>query len=585
MKKDYIIDKTFCSFLAVSILTSIMQQVRTMTDGIVASQFLGPDALSAINLFMPLDSFMYAVMMLFALGASFLSAQDIAKQDFSAASRQFTVAFISSIAIILTLVGICTLFFDNLISLLADRDIPHIYSLTRDYVSVMLGAFIVQTPMVVLCLFANSDGNPQRVTLSMLVTLVVNAGLDFLFIGSLGMGIRGAACATIISECVGFGILLTYLRSGKCSFGFTRVKNFLSIFRHILSEGLPLTLGMMSSGVTALLLNHIVMEYYGDSGLFVIAVAIQILALCTMINEGINEIYESAGGMYLGEGDYSSFRQLLGRGNTLMVVLVGVVTCAMVFVPTMFLNIFGEYDTQSVEREDRYLSIISLVLIPYFIIYVNTRIHALLGFKRLSIVFNILQAIALIAVPFAAATINKDWFWWAFPIGMAILAAIQMLTTFILSKRSKLRSRLLLLPLLPNEVSTKLCINYDIESVKQALLDVRAFATMVEMGEEKTNRAILCCEELICNILKHCSDRVNGGCFEVLITDFPDRMEVRLKDAGKPFSPTAFNNSKTTDESSPGIGLRLVKAMSEDISHKYMFGLNITTLIFRKKKY
>ena len=268
-----------------------------------------------------------------------------------------------------------------------------------------------------------------------------------------------------------------------------------------------------------------------------------------------------------------------------MVVLVGVVTCAMVFVPTMFLNIFGEYDIQSVEREDRYLSIISLVLIPYFIIYVNTRIHALLGFKRLSIVFNILQAIALIAVPFAAATINKDWFWWAFPIGMAILAAIQMLTTFILSKRSKLRSRLLLLPLLPNEVSTKLCINYDIESVKQALLDVRAFATMVEMGEEKTNRAILCCEELICNILKHCSDRVNGGCFEVLITDFPDRMEVRLKDAGKPFSPTAFNNSKTTDESSQGIGLRLVKAMSEDISHKYMFGLNITTLIFRKKKY
>lgn len=582
MKKDYIIDKTFCSFLAVSILTSIMQQVRTMTDGIVASQYLGPDALSAINLFMPLDSFMYAVMTLFALGASFLSAQDIAKQDFSAASRQFTVAFISSIAIILTLVGICTLFFDNLISLLADRDIPHIYSLTWDYVSVMLGAFIVQAPMVVLCLFANSDGNPQRVTLSMLVTLVVNAGLDFLFIGSLGMGIRGTACATIISECVGFGILLTYLRSGKCSFGFTRVKNFLSIFRHILSEGLSLTLGMMSSGVTALLLNHIVMEYYGDSGLFVIAVAIQILALCTMINEGINEIYESAGGMYLGEGDYSSFRQLLGRGNTLMVVLVGVVTCAMVFVPTMFLNIFGEYDTQSVEREDRYLSIISLVLIPYFIIYVNTRIHALLGFKRLSIVFNILQAIALIAVPFAAATINKDWFWWAFPIGMAILAAIQMLTTFVLSKRSKLRSRLLLLPLLPNEVSTKLCINYDIESVKQALLDVRAFATLVEMGEEKTNRAILCCEELICNILKHCSDRVNGGCFEVLITDFPDRMEVRLKDAGKPFSPTTFKNGEFSEDGSHGVGLRLVKAMSEDISHKYMFGLNITTLIFKK---
>ena len=582
MKKDYIINKTFRNFLAVSILTSIMQQVRTITDGIVASQFLGPDALSAINLFLPLDSFMYAMMTLFALGASFLSAQDIAKQDFRAASRQFTVAFMSSAVVILALVGIGLLFFDGLISLLTDSDMPQIYSLTRDYVSVILAAFVVQAPMVVLCLFVNSDGNPQRVTTAMLATLIVNAGLDFLLIGSLGMGIRGAAYATIISECVGFGILLTYLWSGKCSFGFTRVKNFLSIFRQIFNEGLPLTIGMMSSGVTALLLNHIVMDYYGDSGLFVIAVAIQVLELCTMINEGINEIYESAGGMYLGEGDYSSFRQLLGRGNMLMAVILGVVTCSMVFAPSLFLNVFGECDIHSVEHENDYLSIISLVLIPYFIIYINTRIHALLGFKRLSIVFNILQAIVLIAVPFAAGSINKEWFWWAFPIGMAMLAAILMLTTFILSKRSKLRSRLLLLPLLPNEVSTKMCINYDIESVKQALLDVRTFATMVEMGEEKTNNAILCCEELICNILEHSSDKNDGGCFEVLMTDFPDRMEVRLKDAGKPFSPTTFKSGEFSEDGSQGIGLRLVMAMSEDISHKYMFGLNITTLIFKK---
>ena len=84
------------------------------------------------------------------------------------------------------------------------------------------------------------------------------------------------------------------------------------------------------------------------------------------------------------------------------------------------------------------------------------------------------------------------------------------------------------------------------------------------------------------NIRKQCSERVDGGCFEVLITDFPDRMEVRLKDAGKPFSPTTFKNGEFSEDGSHGVGIRLVKAMSEDISHKYMFGLNITTLIFKK---
>ena len=52
-KKDYLIAKALHKFMWASILASLASQIAMTTDAIVVSQFIGPEAISAINLTMP----------------------------------------------------------------------------------------------------------------------------------------------------------------------------------------------------------------------------------------------------------------------------------------------------------------------------------------------------------------------------------------------------------------------------------------------------------------------------------------------------------------------------------------------------
>ena len=56
-KKDYLIAKALHQFMWASILASVASQIAMTTDAIVVSQFIGPEAISAVNLTMPVVIF------------------------------------------------------------------------------------------------------------------------------------------------------------------------------------------------------------------------------------------------------------------------------------------------------------------------------------------------------------------------------------------------------------------------------------------------------------------------------------------------------------------------------------------------
>ena len=74
-KKGYLIAKALHQFMWASILASLASQIAMTTDAIVVSQFIGPEAISAINLTMPVVIFFNFLMMLFGMGGSVLVAR------------------------------------------------------------------------------------------------------------------------------------------------------------------------------------------------------------------------------------------------------------------------------------------------------------------------------------------------------------------------------------------------------------------------------------------------------------------------------------------------------------------------------
>ena len=84
---------------------------------------------------------------------------------------------------------------------------------------------------------------------SVLLSQIVNVGLDLLLIGAGGMGMAGAAIATVTGDAAGMAWLsLRYFQSKdrRLSFvGFqSGLKNFLELTWRLLSVGFPVAVGM-----------------------------------------------------------------------------------------------------------------------------------------------------------------------------------------------------------------------------------------------------------------------------------------------------------------------------------------------------
>ena len=98
-KKGYLIAKALHQFMWASILASVASQIAMTTDAIVVSQFIGPEAISAINLTTPVVIFFNFLMMLFGMGGSVLVARSLGERDAQTANKVFTSTLIGVIAV------------------------------------------------------------------------------------------------------------------------------------------------------------------------------------------------------------------------------------------------------------------------------------------------------------------------------------------------------------------------------------------------------------------------------------------------------------------------------------------------------
>lgn len=84
-------------------------------------------------------------------------------------------------------------------------------------------------------------GDSTRPFVFMAISCVINIALDLLFVAHLGMGVRGAALATVISQCVNCLLLTLTLFTSKQPYAlkFKNIRLHRSVFKRMMRIGLP----------------------------------------------------------------------------------------------------------------------------------------------------------------------------------------------------------------------------------------------------------------------------------------------------------------------------------------------------------
>ena len=234
----------------------------------------------------------------------------------------------------------------------------HTIGYAMDYLSVyLLGTLFVEVS-VGLNTFINTQGRPGIAMCSVIIGALLNIGLDPLFIFVFGMGVRGAALATIVSQGVSCLWVVLFLFSKKSVLKL-RVQNFLQSPRLILpcvGLGTATFIMQASESVISMCFNTSLLRYGGDIAVGAMTILSSVMQFAMLPLQGVAQGAQPITSYNFGAGNSArvreSFRLLLTVCLVYSVALWGLV---MLF-PRIFVGMFAS-DAQLIDFASRALRI------------------------------------------------------------------------------------------------------------------------------------------------------------------------------------------------------------------------------------
>lgn len=579
-RNTYIISKALKSFVLASILTAAAAQLASTFDAIIVAHFIGEEAVSALSLVMPVTTFISCLGLLMAFGANALAAREIGSHNLEGASDFFSTAVWSILTIgvafsILMYAGIPVI-----MEIITDEE--SLRALPAEYLSVyVLGAWLEMLSYA-FCLFVATDGHPRKVTMAVFAGVLVNAFVDLLAVGFLDWGIKGAAWGSLAQFAVNILLLTLYIRQPICSYSlkWPKRKN-IQFFLENIKEGAAVSISNILMAVTVLLLCNIIFNALGERGLFFWSVCLQMLLISVVFINGIIESLFAIGGILLGEHDTRGL-DLLARRALLAVFVLMIPMIVLMCVPGVVGVMFGIKNDNEMADLNHVLRIYSLALLPFALTLIMVATYQMLEHILLCVCVVVGQLSVTILVVGAFAYYAPAYIWWGFPLAGFSFLAVQLLYSYIYSHRQKCRvSALTLIPYSEGGRRFDSSVRYRSDEVYSVLNDIDAFLQESKLSEHDIFCLNLCCEELMTNIAKHSHGHIVHHSFDVHIYTDDESTCVALKDGGKPFNPLLAGKMADPDigkEGSEHLGLRLVNTIVENISYKYMYGLNIVLI-------
>ena len=186
----------------------LVMSLNMIVDTIFVGRWIGPLAISAITVVIPITFFIAALGLAIGIGGSSVLSRALGANQTTKALGVFgnmsTLTFLSSG--LLAIVGL--VFQDTLINFFGADDSFRDLALT--YYRIVLYGIV----MLAMCMMGNSviraQGKPKFAMYAMMLPAVGNIGMDYLLINILGMGMEGAAWATFISYGICFSFILWF---------------------------------------------------------------------------------------------------------------------------------------------------------------------------------------------------------------------------------------------------------------------------------------------------------------------------------------------------------------------------------------
>lgn len=309
--------KKFIKYILQSVAGMLGISAYILVDTYFISINSGAAGLAALNLILPIFGLIYAIGAMIGMG--FATKFGIAKAAGEETRGVFMQSIVASLIACVPFVAIGIIAPDAVIRLLgADDALAH---LGKNYVRIIL----IVTPLFMcnftFTAFARNDNGTKVAMAGALVGSLVNIVFDYIFIFVFGMGFTGAALATACCPIATMLVCVKHFRSDKNTINFNmKCASAIQVLK-ALSLGVSAFVGEISSAVTTLVFNYMIIRLAGNTGVaaygVVANVSLVVVAIFNGIAQGAQPIFSEKYGL----GDNVGVKQNLRYG---------IITCLIV---------------------------------------------------------------------------------------------------------------------------------------------------------------------------------------------------------------------------------------------------------------
>ena len=293
---------------------NLLQQLYNTADTIIVGNFNGQQALSAVGACASLTALFTALAIGFSIGAGVLISQYFGASREQELRQYAATAIVLMLAmgLLMSLIGVCSAGF-----LLARAlGTPEaLLPLTLLYFRIYAAGLVFQFGYNIAAALLRALGDSKATLYFLLVSSILNVVLDLVFVAGLGMGVAGAAIATVISQIASCGIGFAYMhrRYALLRFSLRELRMDLKTAGRILQVGAPMAIQQSIVSCGFLFLQRLV-NYYGESMIASYTVASRMENILMIPIIGIQNTMATFAGQNMGARRPDRVSKGLGQG-------------------------------------------------------------------------------------------------------------------------------------------------------------------------------------------------------------------------------------------------------------------------------
>ncbi|MEA1984401.1 MAG: MATE family efflux transporter [Euryarchaeota archaeon] len=328
-----------------AIVGLVMQAVYNLVDTIFVGRGLGDQSMlgiAGISVAFPVQMLMMAIALGVGIGGASIISRSLGAGKLERAERTVgnMVTMVILASLIFTVLGL--MFMEPMLALFGASST--VMPFASEYTYYILIGTVFFTFSTAMSNAIRAEGNTFFAMALMLVGSITNIILDPIFIFEFGMGIKGAAIATVISQILSTLMVIYYYASNRATVSFVphTLRPDPSIIQESTYIGMSEFLFNVMESSLFLLFNQSLLYYGGDVAIAVFGIIIKVFMLTLMPIIGIKQAIQPIFGFNYGASNFDRVKRTISLSSYIATGLCLLSTIIVFLIPEQIILIFSD---------------------------------------------------------------------------------------------------------------------------------------------------------------------------------------------------------------------------------------------------